>query len=90
MGGVILFFLFVAVLVILVSPAMRARGRQTRDEVERSAHEAVVRRLEDHRRQKAADRGPDRTQEHKPGSAPDTKSDRDPDGDEAGRGDEKG
>ena len=54
MGDVILFFLFVLAIVILITPALRARGRKRRDDVVQSAHEAVISRLEDHRRKKAA------------------------------------
>jgi hypothetical protein len=53
MGGVILVFLVALAIVILITPALRARGRKQRDDVARTAHEAVVSRLEDHRRRKA-------------------------------------
>jgi hypothetical protein len=53
MGGVILIFLLGMAIVILLTPALQARGRKRRDEVARSAHEAVVSRLEDHRRKKS-------------------------------------
>jgi type II secretory pathway pseudopilin PulG len=53
MGGVILVFLLAVAIVILVTPALRARGRRNRDDVAQSAHEAVISRLEDHRRKKA-------------------------------------
>jgi len=53
MGGIILVFLLAMVIVILVTPALRARARKHRDSVAQSAHEAVISRLEDHRRKKA-------------------------------------
>jgi type II secretory pathway pseudopilin PulG len=53
MGGVILVFLLAIAIVILVTPALRARARAKRDEVAKSAHDAVVSRLEDHRKRKA-------------------------------------
>jgi len=49
MGGVILVFLLAMAIVILVTPALRARGRKNRDDVAQSAHDAVISRLEDHR-----------------------------------------
>jgi hypothetical protein len=54
MGGVILIFLLAMVIVILVTPALRARGRKARDDVAQSAHDAVISRLEDHRRKKVS------------------------------------
>jgi beta-lactamase regulating signal transducer with metallopeptidase domain len=59
MGGLILFFLFVTAVVILLTPAMQAGGRRSRDEVERAAHEAVLRRIEDHRRRQGAETDPE-------------------------------
>jgi len=53
MGGVILVFLLAIAIVILVTPALRARARGKRDEVAKSDHDAVVSRLEDHRKRKA-------------------------------------
>ncbi len=53
MGGVILVFLLAIAIVILVTPALRARARGKREEVAKSAHDAVVSRLEDHRKRKA-------------------------------------
>jgi hypothetical protein len=53
MGGVILVFLLGIAIVILITPALRTRGRKQRDDVARTAHEAVVSRLEDHRKKKA-------------------------------------
>jgi len=53
MGGVILVFLLALAIVILVTPALRARGRKQRDDVAETAHEAVISRLEDHRKRKA-------------------------------------
>lgn len=49
MGGVILIVLLGIAIVILVTPALRARGRKQRDDVAQSAHEAVIKRLDDHR-----------------------------------------
>jgi flagellar biosynthesis/type III secretory pathway M-ring protein FliF/YscJ len=53
MGGVILVFLIGLAIVILVTPALRARGRKQRDDVAQTAHDAVISRLEDHRKKKA-------------------------------------
>jgi hypothetical protein len=52
MGGMILVFLLILVVVILVTPALRTRARKQRDDVANAAHEAVVSRLEDHRRKR--------------------------------------
>jgi flagellar biosynthesis/type III secretory pathway M-ring protein FliF/YscJ len=52
MGGVILVFLIGLAIVILVTPALRARGRKQRDDVAQTAHDAVISRLEDHRKKK--------------------------------------
>jgi type II secretory pathway pseudopilin PulG len=49
MGGIILILLLGIVVVILLTPAMRARARRQRDDVAKTAHEAVVKRLDDHR-----------------------------------------
>lgn len=57
MGGVILGFLVVLAIVILLTPAIRARGRKQRGDVANTAHEAVVSRLEDHRKNRP--RSPD-------------------------------
>ncbi len=61
MGGVILVFLLALVVVILVTPALRARAERKRQALDQRAHEAVVSRLEDHRRRRnePADRGKD-------------------------------
>ncbi len=61
MGGIILVVLVAIVVVILVTPALRARAKQKREAVDRTAHETVVSRLEDHRRRRndPADRGKD-------------------------------
>lgn len=53
MGAVVLALLLGIAIVILITPALRARGRKQRDEVAQTAHEAVVSRLEDHRKKKA-------------------------------------
>ena len=53
MGGVILIVLLGIAIVILVTPALRARGRKQREDIAQSAHEAVISRLEDHRKKKA-------------------------------------
>jgi FtsZ-interacting cell division protein ZipA len=53
MGGVILVFLLAIAIVILVTPALRARAREKRDDVAKTAHDAVISRLEDHRKRKA-------------------------------------
>jgi hypothetical protein len=50
MGGVILIILLGIAIVILVTPALRARGRKQRDDVAQTAHDAVISRLEDHRK----------------------------------------
>lgn len=60
MGGFILVFLLILVVVILVTPALRNRGRQQRDDVARTAHEAVVSKLEDHRKRRQNDEGAER------------------------------
>jgi type II secretory pathway pseudopilin PulG len=52
MGGIILVGLIAVLIVILITPALRARAKEKREEVDRTAHEAVVSRLEDHRRRK--------------------------------------
>jgi flagellar biosynthesis/type III secretory pathway M-ring protein FliF/YscJ len=52
MGGVILIFLLVVVILILITPALRARGAKARDDVAQTAHEAVISRLEDHRKRR--------------------------------------
>jgi hypothetical protein len=52
MGGVILVGLLAVLIVILITPALRSRAKEKREEVDRTAHEAVVSRLEDHRRRK--------------------------------------
>lgn len=62
MGGIILVFLLGLAIVILVTPALRARAREKRDDVAKSAHDAVISRLEDHRKRKtqSADENADR------------------------------
>ncbi|HEY7800123.1 MAG TPA: hypothetical protein VIA80_15250 [Hyphomonadaceae bacterium] len=52
MGGIILVGLIAVLIVILITPALRARAKVKRSEVDHTAHEAVVSRLEDHRRRK--------------------------------------
>jgi hypothetical protein len=52
MGGIILVALIAVLIVILIRPALRARAKEKREEADRTAHEAVVSRLEDHRRRK--------------------------------------
>jgi hypothetical protein len=49
MGGVILILLLGIAIVILLTPAIRARARKQRDDIAESAHEAVIKRLDDHR-----------------------------------------
>ncbi|MEZ5939035.1 MAG: hypothetical protein R3C52_12595 [Hyphomonadaceae bacterium] len=46
MGGVILLGLIALAVVILITPAMRTRGERRRREIEKAAHDAVMRRLE--------------------------------------------
>jgi hypothetical protein len=53
MGGVILILLLGIAIVILLTPAIRARGRKQRDDVAETAHEAVVKRLDDHRNRRS-------------------------------------
>ena len=57
MGGVILIGLLALVIVLLLTPALRARAVRKRDDVANAAHEAVISRLEDHRKPKP--RNPD-------------------------------
>lgn len=52
MGGIIFIELIAIVIVILITPAFRARARRDRDATGSTAHEAVISRLEDHRRRK--------------------------------------
>jgi hypothetical protein len=52
MGGIILVGLIAVLIVILITPAIRARTRERRGEVDRTAHDAVVSKLEDHRRRR--------------------------------------
>ena len=56
MGGVVLLFLLALLIVLLLTPAIRARfGRlpsRPRDEEDGSPHEVVVRQLDDHRARK--------------------------------------
>ncbi|HEX5006610.1 MAG TPA: hypothetical protein VFV70_05825 [Hyphomonadaceae bacterium] len=53
MGGIILIALLALLIVILITPAIRARAANARREKgEPTAHDAVVSRLEDHRRRK--------------------------------------
>ena len=54
MGGVILFFLLVILIAIVIMPVVRGRldqGRR-RDDGAVSAHDAVISRLEDHRKRR--------------------------------------
>jgi hypothetical protein len=53
MGGIILVLLLGVAIVILLTPALRARGRKQRDDVAETAHEAVVKRLDDHRKRRS-------------------------------------
>lgn len=60
MGGVILLFIVGLVVVILVTPALRERARKRMERDRDTVHEAVVRRLDDHRRRKGdGDKGKD-------------------------------
>lgn len=52
MGGAILIVLLGLVVIILITPALRARARRRRMQVQDAAHEAVVQRLDDHRKRK--------------------------------------
>ncbi len=52
MGVAILIFIVALIVVILITPAMRERERKRRDAIKDTVHEAVVRRLDDHRRQR--------------------------------------
>lgn len=52
MGVPILILLLAGFVVILITPAWRERMRRRRDRLQDTAHEAVVQRLEDHRRRK--------------------------------------
>lgn len=52
MGGIILIALLAVLVVILITPALRARARERQAGENPTAHEAVVSRLEDHRRRK--------------------------------------
>ena len=52
MGGIIFIGLLAILIVVLITPALRARAKEKRPEVDRTAHETVVSRLEDHRRRK--------------------------------------
>ena len=52
MGGIILIGLIAILIVLLITPAVRARAKERREAVDRTAHETVVSRLEDHRRRK--------------------------------------
>jgi hypothetical protein len=61
MGGIILIGLVAIVIVILITPALRARAKEKRDEVAKTAHDAVVSRLEDHRRRKGQSADADRS-----------------------------
>jgi hypothetical protein len=58
MGGIVLVFLLAMVVVILVTPALRARAKERREAVDRTDHETVVSRLEDHRRRRNDPAGP--------------------------------
>ena len=53
MGGVILIFLMAILIVILVTPAIRAHVESKRRQAtDQSAHDAVISRLEDHRKRR--------------------------------------
>jgi hypothetical protein len=56
MGGAILIVIVGLVILLLLTPAMRARAARRRDEIETAAHDAVVRRLEDEREKRARPR----------------------------------
>jgi hypothetical protein len=57
MGGVILIFIVALLIVILVTPALRARRKanQLPPAPEGDTHEVVVHRLDDHRKTKPGD-----------------------------------
>jgi len=52
MGGLILLFLFLLGLVILLTPALRARARMQEERDVNVVHEEVLRRLELHRKRR--------------------------------------
>jgi len=53
MGGIILIVLLALLIVILITPAIRARTTSAkREDGEPTAHDAVISRLEDHRRRR--------------------------------------
>ena len=52
MGGIILIALVAILIVVLITPALRARAREKREKADSTAHEAVVSKLEDHRRRR--------------------------------------
>ncbi len=53
MGGIIFLGLLALLIVILITPWLRTRlADKRREAADRTAHEAVVSRLEDHRRRK--------------------------------------
>jgi hypothetical protein len=50
MGGLILIFLLALLIVILITPALRARRQRLEDRTTNTAHDEVMRRLETHRK----------------------------------------
>ncbi len=58
MGGVILLFILVALIALLITPALRARQKQAEPPAEAGPetppHEVVVHKLDDHRKAKSA------------------------------------
>jgi sensor domain CHASE-containing protein len=50
MGGLILIFLLALLIVILITPALRARRQRLDDRTANTAHDEVMRRLETHRK----------------------------------------
>jgi hypothetical protein len=52
MGGLILIFLVAGIVVLLLTPALRARARAQRLKEYDQAHEAIVKRLDDHRKKR--------------------------------------
>ena len=57
MGGVILLFILVALIALLITPALRARQKQAEPAAEADPetppHEVVVHKLDDHRKSKS-------------------------------------
>jgi hypothetical protein len=52
MGGLIFVFLILFALVILLTRVFRNRASPPRDDIAQTAHEAVISKLEDHRRRR--------------------------------------